>query len=164
MQLRILGDRYVSGTGVPKDEAKGFYMVMNPALKGEAEWYRQAAEQGNADAQLMLGLGLITGRGVSKDQIHGLEWVHRSANQGNLNAYRALGYMYARGIAVRADTHKAADWYREAIAKGSEVARKEFEMLELPKKIAISPAAVSPIDELTAPTSLRELRRGESLL
>ena len=51
-----LGDMYDNGWGVPQDHAKA------------ANWYRKAAEQGDAKAQHNLGWMYYKGEGVVKDE------------------------------------------------------------------------------------------------
>ncbi len=48
---------YNNGEGVPQDYAQAVY------------WYRKAADQGNADAQLNLGRMYDNGRGVPQDAV-----------------------------------------------------------------------------------------------
>ena len=47
------------------------------------EWYRKAAEQGNADAQFNLGLKYIKGEGVPQDYIKACKWFNLAATQNN---------------------------------------------------------------------------------
>ena len=61
---------YANGQGVPQDYAE--------ALK----WYRMAAEQGNADAQLNVGQIYWLGKGVSEDYVLAYMWLDLAANQG----------------------------------------------------------------------------------
>lgn len=61
---------YFAGTGMPKDERKGF------------ELYLQAAEQGNAIAQLSVASLYELGRGTGKDLGKAMYWYQKSAAQG----------------------------------------------------------------------------------
>ena len=47
-----------------------------------AQWYRKAAEQGNAPAQSNLGIMYENGRGVEKDPAQAVEWYRKAAEQG----------------------------------------------------------------------------------
>ena len=51
--------------------------------------FREAAEQGISDAQGMLGLMLITGRGVPQDRVEAFKWLSLAAAQGNNKARQA---------------------------------------------------------------------------
>jgi TPR repeat protein len=55
---------------VPKDFAKA------------AEWFRKAADQGDASSQFILGEKYKIGRGVSKDYIESYKWFNLAASQG----------------------------------------------------------------------------------
>ena len=65
---------YANGRGVEKDETEA------------AIWYRKAAEQGNATAQLMLGSMYANGRGVKKHKLAAIKWYRKAAEQGNVEA------------------------------------------------------------------------------
>ena len=54
------------------------------------KWFRKAAEQGNANAQMVLGARYLKGDGVVKDYVEACKWLNLSAAQGNENAKRLL--------------------------------------------------------------------------
>ena len=60
---------YVTGTGVPQDEADA----------EAARWYRLAAAQGHAGAQHNLGLKYDTGIGVPEDDAEAVRWYRLAA-------------------------------------------------------------------------------------
>jgi TPR repeat protein len=72
---------YANGEGVPKDAAKA------------VEWYRKAAEQGNAHAQFNLARMYDVGEGVPKDTAKAVEWHRKAAEQGHEDARRKLTSM-----------------------------------------------------------------------
>ncbi len=55
-----------------------------------AYWYRQAADQGYADAQFNLGWLYENGLGVGKDNDRAKVWYQKAADQGNLGAQSGL--------------------------------------------------------------------------
>ena len=57
------------------------------------KWFRKAAEQGNADAQLCLGICYAEGDGVAKDMSEAVKWCRKAAEQGHEDAKRALSYL-----------------------------------------------------------------------
>ncbi len=73
------------GQGVTKDEAEA------------VKWVRKAADQGHADAQLLLGGMYANGRGVTKDEAEAVKWYRKAADQGHIRARLILGGMYANG-------------------------------------------------------------------
>jgi len=61
-----------------------------------ATWYRKAAEQGNAEAQFMLGL-CTTWAMVCADYAQAATWYRRPPKQGNAEAQFMLGALYDMG-------------------------------------------------------------------
>jgi len=58
-----------------------------------AQWYRNAAEQGLAEAQYILGAMYANGQGVSRDDKEAEKWYHKAAEQGLAEAQQALEAM-----------------------------------------------------------------------
>src|SRR6516225_9044929 len=52
------------------------------------------AEEGNADAQVLLGRMYMMGQGVNQDRDRALKWFKPAAVQGNADAEFFLGSMY----------------------------------------------------------------------
>ncbi len=81
------------------------------------EW-RPLAEQGNANAQFMLGLMYYKGGGVPQDHARAVKWYRKAAAQGVAEAQFNLGLIYAHGRGVPQDYAEAAKWYRKAAEQG----------------------------------------------
>ncbi|MGE5189811.1 MAG: tetratricopeptide repeat protein [Gemmatimonadota bacterium] len=81
--------------------------------------YRQAAEQGDAAAQTLVGNMHVTGQGVPRDYAEAAKWYRKAADQGNAEAQYNLGMMYANGQGVPRDCAEAAAWYRKAADQGN---------------------------------------------
>ena len=84
------------------------------------QWYRRAAEQGNADAQVNLGLMYANGQGVRQDYTQAVQWCRRAAEQGHAGAQFNLGVMYAEGRGVRQDLALAQEWFGKACQNGDQ--------------------------------------------
>ena len=54
------------------------------------EWYRKAADQGDADAQYNIGLCYANGDGLEEDMTMAMEWYRKAAKRGNAEAQRAI--------------------------------------------------------------------------
>lgn len=80
--------------------------------------WRPMAEQGNANAQAMLGEMYHYGQGVQKDYVQALAWYHKAADQWNAWAQYQLGHMYENGDGVPQDYAQALTWYRKAADQG----------------------------------------------
>jgi hypothetical protein len=76
------------------------------------------AEQGNPDAQFMLGLMYHLGRGVSQDYGQAVSWTRKAAEKGHAKAHGVLGSLYYRGHGVPKDHFEAAKWYRQGADRG----------------------------------------------
>lgn len=68
----------MQGIGVDEDEEAGF------------EWIHEAALQGDADSQYLVGLCYEEGMGVEQDLSEARDWYERAADQGNKSAKKAL--------------------------------------------------------------------------
>ena len=66
-----LGDMYVEGRGVPRDD------------KQAVAWYRKAANQNYAPAQFYLGYMYLSGQGVPEDDQQTIDWFRKAADQGS---------------------------------------------------------------------------------
>lgn len=84
-EIRNLGNDYQNGTsGKTKDYAK--------AMK----YFRIAAEQGNTDAMVDIGLMYEYGQGVTKDYAEAMKWYQKASEQGNEDAKKQLEKLKAR--------------------------------------------------------------------
>lgn len=88
--------------GCPQDFAKA------------SAWYRKAAEQGHAMAQLNIGIAYDQGQGVPQDYAQAAFWWRKAAEQGIGQAQSNLGVLYFNGQGVPQDNAQAAFWYRKA--------------------------------------------------
>ena len=61
---------YFGGEGVPKDYTEA------------VKWFRKAAEQGNAEAQNLLGSMYLIGMGVIQDFVYAHMWFNIAASNG----------------------------------------------------------------------------------
>ena len=90
----------------------------------EAEEYRQAAEQGNAWDQAILGVLYDNGDGVPEDDTEAVKWYRKAADQGDADAQFNLGLMYRKGDGITQDDVMAYMWFNLAAAQGYEYAKK----------------------------------------
>jgi uncharacterized RDD family membrane protein YckC len=102
----LLPRSLMDGEGKPKDFAKA------------AVLYRKAAEQGDAAAQLNLGIMYDQGLGVTQDYEQAVGWYRKAAEQGRAPAQFNLGVAYCEGQGVPQDFAQAAIWYRKAAEQG----------------------------------------------
>ena len=103
-----LGQMYLNGNLVNKDETKGVALV------------RQSAEQHYAQAQAVLGSWVAGGRyGFAKDEVTALAWFQAAAAQNNAFAMGWLGSFYEEGKGgLTMDKLVALDWYKKGGERG----------------------------------------------
>ena len=70
--------------------------------------------QGDARAQLNLGVMYENGRGVAEDHAEAAKWFRLAAEQGDAAAQYNLGVMYANGEGVPQSKYTAADFFYQA--------------------------------------------------
>jgi TPR repeat protein len=88
-----------------------------------AKWYQLAAEQGEAYAQLNLGMMYYRGEGVPQVYKEAVKWYRMSAKQGNANAQYFLGVMYDNGQGVPQNYKEVVKWWRLAAERGNATAQ-----------------------------------------
>ena len=105
----LWGPPHYHGYGVPQNKAEAF------------KWCRKAAEQGNSDAQNVLGNLYYYGEGVPKSKAEAFTWYRKAAEQGHAKAQNYLGEMYEHGQGgqdVQKNIAEAFKWYRKAAEQG----------------------------------------------
>lgn len=80
------------------------------------------AEDGDAEAQYVVGSKYYDGDGVPENKSEALKWFQLAAVQGYTHAQYDLGRMYAAGDGVAADDVKAYGWWTMAAALGNPTA------------------------------------------
>ena len=76
------------------------------------------AEQGEAQAQHVLGIMYRKGIGVAADEYTAFEWCKQAAESGLLEAQFQLGLMYLEGEGVTEDDDEAQRWLWAAADRG----------------------------------------------
>ena len=98
----------------------------NKDYEEAAYWFRKAADQGYAAAQVTLGSMYEEGQGVAKDYKKAVYWYRKAANQGDEDAKTFLGVMYYKGQGVARDYKEAAYWFRKAADQGDEIGQSNL--------------------------------------
>jgi TPR repeat protein len=80
---------------------------------------RPLAEQGHARARTVLGLILLNGHGMPKDEKQAAHWFRLAAEDGDAQAQFHLGNMYSQGLGVPQDYVEAVKWYQRAADQGN---------------------------------------------
>ncbi len=80
--------------------------------------FRQFADQGNANAQVNLGVMYERGKGVPQDYKEAMKWYRKAADQGYASAQYIVGDIYDNGWGVTQDYAEAVRWHRKAANQG----------------------------------------------
>lgn len=104
-------------------------LAENPELG--AQFVREQALAGLAEAQLGWGHMLLDGYGVERDPEAAYRWFNHAARQGHVEAWNMLGRCHERGWGVRANAEVAAHWYGLAAAKSHSWAQYNLAALML---------------------------------
>jgi uncharacterized protein len=108
-----VGRMLCAGRGAETDVAEGLKFVKQalPAV-------RKKADDGDADAQLLMGIFAAYGWGVELNKVEAFRWYRRSAENGNSMAMNNLGIAYKTGSGVEKNDKEAANWYKKAADRG----------------------------------------------
>ncbi len=101
-----MGDDYLSGHGITRDEKQAAY------------WYEKAAEAGDPWAEKQIGFFYQSGIGVAVDPVRAVHWYQLAAAGGLVSARTNLGVAYLWGSGVPKDVAMAAQLFREAADEG----------------------------------------------
>lgn len=83
------------------------------------EKIRQAAEQGDAQAQAQLASMYLLGwQGFEQNNELAAQWMQKAAEQGIVEAQVVMGALYDRGLGVPGNPDTATRWYEKAAAQG----------------------------------------------
>jgi hypothetical protein len=91
---------------------------------------RPLADQGNAEAQFLIGHMYRTGQGITKDETEAVRWYRLAAEQGNSDGEYMLGAAYAFGSGVPKDYQQAEKWFLRAAKQGDLQAQEALEWIK----------------------------------
>lgn len=109
--------RYLKADGVPRDEGRA------------AELLASAAEEGHAEAQVLLADAYAEGLGIEREPAWATMWYGRAAAQGQAEAQFRLAIAYANGLGTDQDIVAAYRWLTVAANAGHAAAAQARETL-----------------------------------
>jgi len=101
----MLGSLYESDTSRPN------------RFKYANRYYRMAAEKGNAQAMLNLGINYLSTKGGDTDHEQAVYWIEKATDAGHVMAAWALGKIYLSGRLVDMDVEKGLVLLTQAAEK-----------------------------------------------
>ena len=132
-----LGTMYANGIGVQKDSLQACKLYEMAAKSGHViamnnlacklikntrveyrnqaiDWFIKAAEKGNVNSMINLGILYERGQEVEKDYAKALKWYKEAADNGNEQALYSIGIFYENGFGVEANLSKAVEYFKQA--------------------------------------------------
>lgn len=135
-----IGACFAEGLGVPQDRALAGKWLRLAAEAGDpvgernyaafhmqgadgdysiaADYYRRAAEKGDAPARDMLSWMLLEGEIMPSDPVEARHWAERAAEAGIASSMTRLGMLYHNASGVDRDPERAVDWWRRGAMAG----------------------------------------------
>ena len=101
----------------PAQSLYGYILEKAEYNEEAAQYFRRAAEQGDADGQYGLGILYAAGEGVARDAGTARDWLERAGNQGHALAVVALSQAFLSGrLGFKTDPADAGGvgWVRKA--------------------------------------------------
>jgi TPR repeat protein len=109
---------YYNGKGVKQDKEKGLKLLST------------AAEKGDANAQLSMGLFYDKGGDLPRDLTLAASWYKKSAEQGNAQAQFNYAMLLTSGEGVTKNREEAIHWLKKAAAQHHENAIKLLKVMQ----------------------------------
>jgi tetratricopeptide (TPR) repeat protein len=118
----------VSDSGLPVGELvdRGRKALVDKNYSEGMHWYRMAADQGDAAAQLQVGGLYANGWGVRQNYPEAMQWFRKAAAQDNPAAQNNIGELYANGWGVPQNYPEAMQWFRKAAEQGHPAAQNNI--------------------------------------
>lgn len=130
------------------------------------DWWRKAADLGNSDAMVILGMCYERGNAViPKDDYQALNWYQKAADSGNANGMAMLAQYYSSGVGVPQNDVYAYMWASLAAAKNSIWASNRNQMRSrlTPEQVAEAQKMATSYSEQKAWLSRGEQRGGDKI-
>ncbi len=104
--FEAIGDMYQKGDDLPQSSSTA------------VDWYRKAAEQGDARAQVKLANLLLQGQSAPSHYAEVQSLCEKAAKANFPPGAYCMGKLYEQGIGVERDISKAAKWFTKAANMG----------------------------------------------
>jgi TPR repeat protein len=150
----ILGELLLKGDGVGRDFRQAALLFRRAAergnlaraqyalcllhqrgigvLKNDVEavlWCQKAADQNYSAAITHVGIAMLEGRGIAKDEDAARKTLERAAELDEPNAQYTLGRIYERGLGIKKDPVVAMKWFILAAEQAHQQATQKVEEL-----------------------------------
>ena len=79
--------------------------------------FREAADDGNVEAMMYLGVMYGSGTGTEVNYTDSMAWFVKAANHGDSQAMTNIGLLYYRGLGQTQDYRQALSWFHLTYAR-----------------------------------------------
>jgi TPR repeat protein len=111
--------------GVKYAKFRGSNMdIIELAGYGALKKLREAAQNGDRDAQFNLGVAYFDGKEIDQDYIEAAKWYGAAADQGDVQAQFNLGLMFYRGVGLPKNLAYAYELFSLAAAQNDARAKQ----------------------------------------
>tara|TARA_B110001450_G_scaffold226441_1_gene225194 strand:- start:397 stop:1092 length:696 start_codon:yes stop_codon:yes gene_type:complete len=111
----IIGACHVS---YAQDFDKGLEAAQSGNFKVAIKEWTPLAENGNSQAQEMLGIVFQQGLGGAKNYEEAFMWTNLAAQQGSPTAQNRLGDYFLKGLGITENRNQAMEWFKLASEQG----------------------------------------------
>jgi len=129
----LYGNAFQTGFGVRKDVAETLRWFEKANTSGSRsgprdfeqafDLYSKMAEDGDADAEVYMGLSYDFGINVPRSRMKAAGWYRKAALKGRASAAANLGVLYFTGDGVMRKPAEAISWFHKAAEGGSVTAK-----------------------------------------
>ncbi len=98
-------------------------------VDGAAAALERGAAEGDAFCRAQLGVWLLLGHGMARNDAAGARWVELAAQSGSRDARRLLATLYAKGRGLDEDWPSAVDWLLRGAQQGDRDALRQLAFL-----------------------------------
>ena len=108
----------LAGSAAAADLVTGLIRLEQGDYAGAMRELQPLAEQGDASAQYVVGVMLLSGLASETESGQAADWIRRAAENGHVEAQVELARMYRVGDRVPPDEGRMVEWYRRAAEQG----------------------------------------------
>ncbi|SDP69641.1 tetratricopeptide repeat protein [Selenomonas ruminantium] len=90
------------------------------------DWFKKAAQKGNAEAKNLIGVMHYRGEGVKCEYKKAFSWFEKAAKAGDAWGMYNLAQCYENGYGVIKNWDKAVEWYEKSAEAGNEEAKNRL--------------------------------------
>lgn len=114
----------VQGGDPDAEYTYGHWLYKDGKYTDAFSFLEDAADQGHARAQYLLGLMCLRGQGTDASPEKAPQWLQKAAEQELMLAQRELALLYDSGTQVAESPSDALKWYKRAAQNGDEFSKK----------------------------------------